>query len=278
MQLSEFKNFCRALRLKGYTLGEISLLTKRPKTTVYFHIKNISPSHKLLKKIKSIRSAAIKGRGPSRGKSLLGYEYKKFNRWTPFLVNLVAHMIFDGAIRREGVLYYNRSQALINNFKNLMVLVYNAEPKTYRSKNGVLRVAYYNVELGIFFKNKSDQLVNDILKLPISFQREFLKAFFDDEGSVDFRLYDKKRRIKGYQHNIDILNLICKLLKNFSIDSCVNGRFNEIVVTQKENIKKFAKEINFSQGLRVNGQRSNSVWKKSLEKRKILANLISSYQ
>src|SRR3989344_1185465 len=278
MRSAEFKKWCQELRIKGYTLGEISLVTKRPKTTVYFHIKSIPPTSKLLSRIKAIRADSIKGKGPLKGRSLLGYKYKEFNQWTPSLVNLVAHTLFDGAIRREGVLYYNRSQALIDNFKNIMSLIYDGKPKIYNSKNGVTRIAYHNVELSVFLKNKSEQLIADILKLPVNFQREFLRAFFDDEGSVDFRLYDKKRRIKGYQHNTSVLNLISKLLKNFGVDSCVYSRFNEVVITKKENIKQFAKEINFSKGLNITGQRSNSVWKRSFEKRSILSNLLDSYQ
>ena len=275
MQPLSFKNWCQELRVKGHTLGEISRITHRPKTTVYFHIRDIVRTKKLLEKIKNIRINLIRGKGPKRGKSLLGYKYKKFNQWTPSLVNLVAHMLFDGTIKREGVLYYNRSLALIINFKDKMKIIYDGKPRTYNN-NGVMRLAYHNVELGDFFKSKSIKLLNNITRLPIDFQLEFLKAFFDDEGSVDFR--GMKRRIKGYQHNIKILNLIHKLLKNFKINSFIDRRFNEILITRKENIKKFAEEINFSRGLKVNGKRSNSVWKKSLEKRKILADLLASYQ
>jgi len=275
MQPLSFKNWCQELRVKGHTLGEISRITHRPKTTVYFHIRDIVRTKKLLEKIKNIRINLIRGKGPKRGKSLLGYKYKKFNQWTPSLVNLVAHMLFDGTIKREGVLYYNRSLALIINFKDKMKIIYDGKPRTYNN-NGVMRLAYHNVELGDFFKSKSIKLLNNITRLPIDFQLEFLKAFFDDEGSVDFR--GMKRRIKGYQHNIKILNLIHKLLKNFKINSFIDRRFNEILITRKENIKNFAEEINFSRGLKVNGKRSNSVWKKSLEKRKILADLLASYQ
>lgn len=277
MQPANFKNWCQDLRIKGYTLSEISIITKRPKTTVYFHVKKIPQTNQLLEKIRMIRANSIKGKGPQKGKSLLGYKYKKFNRWTSSLVNLVAHMLFDGAIRREGVLYYNRSQSLIKNFKNKMALVYNGKPRVYNS-NGVTRLVYGNVELEKFFKDKSVQLLRDIKKLSRSQQREFLRAFFDDEGSVDFRLDSMKRRVKGYQYNTTILHLIHDILRNFKINSFVDERFNEVVITRKENIDQFAKEISFSKGVRVNGKRLNSVWKKSLEKRTILANLLASYQ
>lgn len=277
MRSTDFKNLCQDLRIKGYTLGEISGITKRPKTTVYFHVKRIPQTYKLLEKIKNIRAKSIRGKGPQKGKSLLGYKYKKFNKWSPSLVNLVAHMLFDGSIKRGGIIYYNRSGPLIKNFKNKMTLIYNGEPRMYNN-NGVTRLVYNNVELGEVFKNKSLDLLKEIKRLPRNCQREFLRAFFDDEGSVDLRLNSMKRRIKGYQHNIKILNLVHALLNNFTISSYVDERFNEIIITRRENIKKFAKEINFARGLRVNGQRSNSVWKKSLEKRKILANLLASYQ
>ena len=276
MQSSNFKAWCQDLRTSGHTLGEISRITKRPKTTVYFHVKAIPKTDRLLKKIKKIWADSIKGKGPQKGKSLLGYKYKKFSRWTPLTVNLVAHTLFDGSLKRGGVIYYNRSQILINNFKSKMASIYNGKPKIYVN-NGVIRLVYNNVELTTFFKKRSKELLSRILKLPPNLQRQFLIAFFDDEGSVDFRLNSMKRRIKGYQHDLDILNLVQELLKNFKINSYVDGRFNEIMITQKENIKKFAEEINFSKGLRVNGNRSNSVWKKSLEKRKILANLLASY-
>ena len=103
----------------------------------------------------------------------------------------------------------------------------------------------------------------------------FLQSFFDDEGSVDFR--KAVRRVRGYQHNDKILFLIQKLLKDFQIASKVDTRFHEIIIGRRENISKFARKINFSKGVKINGKRSNSVWKKSLEKKTILAKLLSSY-
>ena len=279
MQSDNFKDWCRDLRIKGHTLGEISKITKRPKTTVYFHIKEIPPTKRLLEKIRKIRTDSIKGKGPKKGKSLLNYKFKNFEKWRPFLVNLVAHMMFDGAIRYTSILYYNRSLVLLDNFRSKMETIYDGRPKIYTNGSGVGRLAYHNVELAEFLKQKSNNLINEIENLSLECQRQFLKAFFDDEGSVDFRLIkNNKRRIKGYQHNKQVLELISRLLKNFDIKSKVDIHFNEIIISRRENIKKFAEEINFSKGLRINGNRSNSVWKKSLEKRKILANLLNSYQ
>src|SRR3989344_1141343 len=112
MQSIDFKNWCQNLRIKGHTLSEISAITNRPKTTVHFHVKNIPQTNKLLEKIKKIRANSIKGRGPKKGKSLLGRKYVEFENWQPEHVNLFAHVLFDGSIRKTGILYYNRSKAL----------------------------------------------------------------------------------------------------------------------------------------------------------------------
>jgi len=275
--MKAFGNLCKTLRKKGYTLGEIVKITGRPKTSVYFHISTIPKTELLRLKLREIKIKAIQGKGPVKGRSILGRRFNNFKTWTPSYVNLFAHVIFDGSIRDIGILYHNRSPVLLKNFSDKMKGVYNFDPKIYRKKGGVICLAYHNVELAPFFRRKTSQLLSFIINSKKQLQKEFLFAFFDDEGSVDFRKSRYIRRVRGYQHNRQILLTVNKLLKNFGIDSKVDTRFHEIIISRKDNIQKFAKEINFSKGLRINGNRSNSIWGKSLEKRGILANLISSY-
>jgi len=276
--MKAFGNLCKTLRKNGYTLGEIVQITGRPKTSVYFHINKMFKTKKLRLKLREIKIRGIRGKGPVKGKSILGRHYTDFKDWTPAYVNLFAHVVFDGSIRNIGILYHNRSPALLRNFVSRMKGIYNFDPKIYKKNDGVICLAYHNVELAPFFKDKISQLFAIITNSGRNLQKEFLSAFFDDEGSVDFRRLRHIRRIRGYQHDNSILMIVQKLLKNFSIDSKVDTRFHEIIISRRENIKKFAQEINFSKGLRVNGKRSNSIWKKDLEKRKILANLLASYQ
>ena len=109
-------------------------------------------------------------------------------------------------------------------------------------------------------------------------RRVFPRAFFDDdEGCVDFRPHKNARRVRGYQKNKDLLYLVQKLLEAFSIRSTVTAP-NEIVIVGKSNLAQFQKEINFSPGVRVNGNRANSIWKKSFEKRQLLTKALASYQ
>lgn len=118
------------------------------------------------------------------------------------------------------------------------------------------------------FEQKARELVADIHNVKKELKRTFLRTFFDDEGSVYF--IGKRRAVRGYQHDTKILNLIQQLLIESNIESRVDEKFNEITITKFENIARFAQEINFTPGVRVNGKRSNSIWKKSLEKRVIL--------
>jgi intein-encoded DNA endonuclease-like protein len=157
-----------------------------------------------------------------------------------------------------------------------METVYPFPPKKYESLPGVFKLGYHNVELGSFFRSKARGLLKDIQRMEKERQRIFLRAFFDDEGSVYF--IGKRRAIRGYQHNSKILNLIHHLLKNFNIESKVDKKYNEITVTRKENIECFAREINFAVGVYINGDRTNSVWKQSLEKRELLKRALDSYQ
>ncbi|MEX0918270.1 MAG: LAGLIDADG family homing endonuclease [Candidatus Paceibacterota bacterium] len=159
-----------------------------------------------------------------------------------------------------------------------MKVVYKFAPHTHLNpKTGVHRISYHNVELSAFLKSRSLELLTIISDLPRSFQREFLRAFFDDEGCMDFRIDRNLRRVRGYQNDRKILVLIQRLLSHFGIRAILQGK-NEVVISGKENLKKFQKEINFSKGVRINPKRTNSIWKKNLEKRKLLDMAITSFK
>lgn len=159
-----------------------------------------------------------------------------------------------------------------------MKSIYAFEPKIYLDKkSGVYKVCYYNVALTDYLKEKSEMLLKEITYLPKELQRVFLRAFYDDEGCVNFILNYRKRQIRGYQHDDQILETIKKLLEVFKIKGSVDSRFHEIIIGRKENLIAFQKEINFSKGVAINPKRTNSVWGKRIEKREILAKAIQSY-
>lgn len=268
----------KQMRKDGFTLTEITNRTGLSKTTIFHHIKSISKSDILKKKLRIISQKTQKRVAESRrGKSVKSYKFEKPEKWNPDFVNLASHFLFDGAITRSSCLYYNRNKVLIGNMIILMKKILNVDDyKRYQDYNNVTRLAYHNVELVVFIRDKTTELLNYILSASKAEKVAFLQSFFDDEGSVDFRR--AVRRVRGYQHNDKILFLIQKLLKDFRIASKVDRRFHEIIIGRRENLAKFSKKINFSEGVRVNGKRSNSVWKKSFEKRIILKSLLASYK
>jgi len=148
--------------------------------------------------------------------------------------------------------------------------------KIYKNRRtGVVRIAYHNVEIASFIKIKTKELLEYILFAPQNQKISFLQAFFDDEGSINFK--NNVRVVRGYQHSRKILEIVQKLLSDLEIEAKIDNRDIEISIGRKENLLKFQKLINFTPGLKVNGNRSNSIWKKDLEKRKILQMAINSY-
>lgn len=275
--MNTFKQQCLDLRAKGHTLAEIVEKTGRPKTSVYFHIQNIPLSDEKKEHIKKRRGDHIRRFAVERkGKSTR--IFLTFNTWTPNLVCLVAHLMFDGEILRKRVVYSNRSIVLIDRVKTCMAELYEFPPHTQKNETtGVVRVSYFNVALGIYLHQKALDLLHTIPVLPIEHRREFLRAFFDDEGCMDYQPRHRLRRVRGYQKDKEILKLVSAILYTFNIESKVI-KPNEVVIFGKHNLEKFQKEINFSRGVCINGNRPNSIWKKNIEKRQLLNWSIKSFQ
>ena len=274
--MNDFKERCTALRKQGKSIGEIVKITGRAKSSVYLHIKDIPLSEERRAMMRAAAAARIRKYPIARkGKSLR--PHKKFTRWSPDTVMLLGHLLFDGELGRACV-YNNRSDALIARVERLMKIVYDFPPKHWvNTETGVRRISYYNVELSLYLQNKAKELLRSIRQLPGKQKNALLQAFFDDEGCMDFRPDSGTRKIRGYQKDTKILELIHLLLSDFAIDSKI-AEPNEVVIVGKENLKRFEKEINFSPGVCINGNRSNSRWKKHFEKRQLLRMAIESYQ
>lgn len=266
------------MRKEGLTLSEIKNKTGLAKTTIHYYIQKVPKSELLIEKLKDIQ--ILKNRGVAdkrRGRSVKTYTFKKPEEWTPDFINLVAHFIFDGRMTKTSCTYFNRSQVLLDNvIVKMNYLMSVSDYKIYKTINGVKRVAYHHCEIAYFLRQKADELLVYIISALTDHQISFLKAFFDDEGCVTFE--KKKRIVRGYQKSPDILKVVQGILKDFKIESKVDGKYFAIIIGKRNNLLKFQQLINFSPGLRVNGNRSNSIWKKDLEKREILKMATDSYR
>ena len=252
-------------------------ITGRGKSTVYHHIKDTPLSatkQKQIAKESSVRAIAL----AATRKGVAARPFTPFSVWTPQRVLLVAHLIFDGEIMRSKCIYHNRSAALRDRVTTLMRELYQYPPSlNTNTKTGVTRVQFFNVALAVFLHTKATELLESIELAPRVQKKEFLRAFFDDEGCMDFRPQSAKRTIRGYQNDQQILSCIKDLLQDFSIEAQVR-KPNEVVIAGKENLLQFQKTINFSKGVCINPNRTNSIWKKNLEKRQLLTMAIDSYQ
>lgn len=272
----------RNLRKRGFTLGEIVKKTGVPKTTVYDHVYDIPLSPILKEKIKRIQKENARRLAEfvireRKGKCIPGRVVPKPKAWSPDLISLTAHFIFDGKAQSHSCVYSNRNEVLIKQVKCLMEKIFNLHPIYYlNQETGVSRISYHYVELADCMRKKIKELKQRIPTSPLGEKRLFLKAFFDDEGNVN--IHKNKRRVRGYQHNLEILRLVQKLLKDFDIESRIDKKYKEIVITRKENLIKFRNKINFSKGIYINPNRKNSIWKQKLEKREILKKAINSYK
>jgi hypothetical protein len=270
----------KTLRRRGFTLREISKLINIPFTTIYGYVKDIPFSPKLIRniKLKQIENTKklIKFNIEIRkGKCVFGRIVPKPKGWSCDLIYLVAHFIFDGEITSHSCIYHNRNEVLVNQVRVLMKKVFNLEPYTYFNKEtGVHRISYHYIELVLYVQKKSKELLKYIKKASKREKIVFLKAFFDDEGCTG--LWRRKRLIRGYQKDLKILKLIQKLLKDIDIHSKIDKKYKEIIISCKKNLVKFQNIINFSEGIYINPNRKNSIWKRKLEKREILSKLINS--
>lgn len=268
---------CRTLRRKGFTLGKIIKRVGLSKTTVYDYIHDIKLPIEIKKRIQENYTKRINEFNRQRkGKCWPGRVVPKPKGWTSELILLVAHFMFDGEIGSHSCIYNNRNKVLINRVRLLMRKIFNLEPYNWLNKEtGVYRISYHYVELAEYIRKKSNKLMRHIKTVSLEEKRLFLKAFFDDEGCAYH--WKNARKVRGYQHNLKILKLVQDLLKDFGIESKIDKKYKEIVISRKENLIKFRDEINFSKGVCINPNRKNSIWKKKLEKREILKKAIDSY-
>jgi hypothetical protein len=276
--MNAFKNQCIALRKKGYSIGEIMKATSRAKSSIYSHIKDIPLHEERILQYKRASGERIRKFALARkGKSTR--VFKAFKKWNKETVSLTAHLLFDGGIYpNSGCTYNNRSKALISHVEECIRTIYAFEPTRYNNPlTGVLRISYHNVALAGYIENRAHKLLQGVRRLRTPLKREFVRAFFNDEGCVDYRPEKNRRSIRGYQKDVRVLRIVKTLLQDLNIESRIILP-NEVVVTGKENLIRFEREINFSPGVYINGNRSNSRWKKHIEKRDLLARAILSFK
>lgn len=175
---------------------------------------------------------------------------------TPELFELITHIICDGCVNKNGIpCYVNSEKKLIENFKKILRNCFGKiNGKLYEIKRGS-RVYYeYRfpkiiVELLEDFYNlsfyKTKKFPFRIFLLPKKFAISVIRAFADDEGSIDLN-----RRIEISSANNKLLKNLLKLLKdklhykNISSISEKDKSYYHFYIKPKD-IKRYKKEIGF---------------------------------
>ncbi len=274
----EFVDKCRKLRIEGYSLGEISLTIGLARSTIYGYVNDISLSLEQKENIRNRNRIKNKNRvNVRKGKCLPGREIIKPKSWSNDLVHIVSHFMFDGRVDNDGCIYYSKDEYQINHLKKLIYKLFRCRPRIQSRDNGVYGLSIYNVEFADYINKRKHKLLSYLNNGASQLRKKiFLKAFFDDEGSVFFKA--DKRRVRGSQKSYLILENVRNLLFSFGIKGRINKEAVYIEISERNNLAKFFKKINFSPEIYINPFRKNGIWKRRISKREILTLLLKSYQ
>jgi intein/homing endonuclease len=196
-------------------------------------------------------------------------------RPTPKLASLVAHALGDGSIGEKNlqVEFKNKSPECLQDVIDATQSIFNIEVRLRKDTSG-FPVVFLPASVGQVLllagaaqgdKTKKDFDVPQWIKDgDIEIKKAFLRALFDDEGSVD--MWSKWRNIKFAMGKSEsrgeslrkFLNSIRSMLRDFEINAQkvriwrrykVSGEKNKLIlgfwITGKHNLKFFAQRIGF---------------------------------
>ena len=237
------KKYCLKHRQKGLSLNELVQIFKIPKSTIHDWVSDQPLSNRAMI---NIRSKIILGqkRGIEIARKISTKVIPQPDYWTPGLTSIVAHFLFDGypTSKKDGFVYCGRNLSQIQRMSKLIKNVFGLESHYRKNENEVIKSTNFSVNLYKYISRKKKELLQILPKAPIEIKLAFLKAFFDDEGTV------ATSNLKFYSHNKkllqDLMGLILLKFKEIKKISDIRER-NKI---QKSG--KLSKEYHFVIGAR----------------------------
>lgn len=199
---------------------------------------------------------------------------------------IVGHILGDGSIDKKlnQVFFSNSNIELLREFENCVKQIFNIKPRIWMQntsnfegktrwekrlksiedlENGKNVGLFYSTTMGrilnAIFDNfaigTNKKITPRIMNTPNDFKKGFIRAFYDDEGSI----MKGSRSIRLFQDKKDILESFRILLNEFEI---IPGEIKTYIKRDKEryyfdihrksNFIKFKKEINFSSSKKRN--------------------------
>ena len=240
-------------------------LSVSPQLIYYWEKLNLFVPLKYVKKIVNERNLdwykieknVIAYKGPNS--SLLVQNPKLPISESPELFAIITHLIGDGSVNKNNIPIYTNSNAeLISNFQRLVSCVFgDVGGKIYKRKSGCYEFRSSRIIADLiksFYKINFDTYNATIPKrvayLPKKFSISVIKAFADDEGSVDLN-----HRINLYSRNKKLLLFIRKLLIEKlmfrDISSVLQKSKLDFYLTIKpKDIEKYFKIVGFNHPLK----------------------------
>ncbi len=272
------KRKIKQLRKKGYSYSEISKITGKSKRFSWRMAKNIKFDKEGLKRYHKNVKGILK--------------QIKFQDKTLSLpkVRIIGHLLFDGTVYEVDyhyiARYINSSKELINQFILDMKAIYGIAPTSLEVFKGKNKINYYKVtfsckafyeDLRSYFESYSTS--NQNIKIPASIMNasnsiklEFLRTFFEDEGSIS-----SNYRIMGDLKSKVILQQIISMLKEFGLafrfcryKQYTGYMYKIYLLKTKENLIRFYNLRLFNKAITTHGRnigkRKLDVLKEALSK------------
>lgn len=175
---------------------------------------------------------------------------------------LIAHVQGDGLFvfgKRKELVYYNKEKFLIDQFRDDLRAEFKiiAWKPTWHQNKFVTGTAVVSVVKKFLDVSNKKHVPEIIKKLKKAIKREYLAAYFDDEGSAPFfEAFSKKRmryfinrKVKLYSKYKSFLIDIKTILLEFNVFLYILGPYNgayKLVITRADNLVDFGKGIDFN--------------------------------
>ena len=172
---------------------------------------------------------------------------------------LIAHLIGDGAhyrFRHDYVLKYEvKDEESLQQFNDDLIKVYGLKPSWVPNPSGITgelinsvrlrsKLAFEDLLRYATYFSKDWKLKSFILNASLKLKKEFLRALFDDEGSVR-----SKYAVSLYSINKKGLTQIKKMLKEFGIESKFEKGFGarrNVYAVSIKDLRLFKDKIGFN--------------------------------